>query len=85
MTFPQAIFKVLFASSHLVVPLNKTWQVEKVFVNTGDGYNIQVSKSILKPVYHAGDTIRLPYYTAEMELIENKGTTQYILHISETE
>jgi hypothetical protein len=79
------MFKVAIAGSFLVVPASKSWQIDKVFFSTDNGYTIQINKNILKPVYHAGDTIRLPYYVAEMELAGKVNPAQYTLYITETE
>jgi hypothetical protein len=77
--------KVAIAGTYLVVPASKSWQIDKVFISTDNGYTIQINKNILKPVYHAGDTIRLPYYVAEMELAGKVNPAQYTLYITETE
>ncbi len=79
------MFKVAIAGSYLVVPASKSWQIDKVFISTDNGYTIQINKNILKPVYYAGDTIRLPYYVAEMELAGKVNPAQYTLYITETE
>ena len=79
------MFKVVIAGSYLVVPCGKCWKIDKLFISTDNGYNIQINKNLLNPVYHAGDTIRLPYYVAEMELAGKVNPAQYTLHINETE
>ena len=79
------MFKVVIAGSYILVPPAKNWSVEKLFISTDNGFNIQINKDILKPIYHAGDTIRLPYYVAEMELAGKVNPAQYTLYITETE
>ena len=79
------MFKVAIAGSYLTVPAGKIRQIDKVFIITDKGYNIQINKNILKPFFHAGDTIRLPYYTAEMELAGKVNPAQYTSYINEKE
>ena len=73
----STLYKSAYAGGYIVVPENENWEVDRVFVNDGDAYSIQISNSNFKESYHAGDTIRTPYYIAEMELLSNKEMVQY--------
>lgn len=73
----STFYKSAYAGSHLVVPQTESWQLDRVFVNGGDAYSIQVANTNFNETYHAGDTIRAPYYIAEMELLSNKEMVQY--------
>ena len=72
-----SLYKSAYAGSHLVVPQTESWQLDRVFVNGGDAYSIQVANTNFNETYHAGDTIRAPYYIAQMELLSNKDMVQY--------
>ena len=61
----------------MIVPENENWQLDRVFVNGGDAYSIQVANTNFNETYHAGDTIREPYYIAELELLSKKDMVQY--------
>lgn len=73
----STFYKSSYAGSHMIVPENENWQLDRVFVNGGDAYSIQVANTNFNETYHAGDTIRAPYYIAEMELLSNKEMVQY--------
>lgn len=73
----STFYKSTYAGSHMIVPENETWEVDRVFVNGGDAYSIQVANTNFNETYHAGDTIRAPYYIAEMELLSSKEMVQY--------
>ena len=73
----STFYKSTYAVSHLTVPENERWQLDKVFVNGGDAYSIRVANTNFNETYHAGDTIRAPYYIAEMELLSKKEMVQY--------
>ena len=78
-TFGQdsTFYKSAYAGSHLIVPENEHWKLDRVFINGGDAYSIQVANTNFKEVYYSGDTITAPYYIAEMELLSNKEMVQY--------
>jgi hypothetical protein len=71
--------KTLYAGSYTVVPAAQTWQLKDAFLADGDLYNIQISKQYFKTEYHAGDTLRPPFYISEMELLSDKSMYKYIL------
>ena len=73
----STFYKSAYAGGHLVVPQTESWELDRVFVNDGNAYSIQVSNSNFQESYSAGDTIRAPYYSAEMELLSNKEMVQY--------
>lgn len=73
----STFYKSAYAGGHLVVPVNENWLLDRVFVNGGDAYSIQVANTNFNLNYISGDTIRAPYYIAEMELLSNKEMVQY--------
>jgi hypothetical protein len=73
--------KSAYGGSSLTVPEGVRWSIEKAFINSGDGYNILISKGNFKPVYEPGEKIQTPYYMAEMELLDKKDGVFYILYI----
>ena len=85
MSIFKVLVKIVYAGSYLVVPSGKTWQIERLFLSVDNGYNILVDKNNLKPIYSAGDTILLPYYIVEMELLGKDNSPKYHLEINETD
>lgn len=73
----STFFKSAYAGSHIIIPQNEHWQLDRVFINGGDAYSIQVANTNFKEVYFSGDTITVPYYIAEMELLSNREMIQY--------
>jgi hypothetical protein len=73
----STFYKSCYAGSYLIIPENESWQLDRVFVNGGDAYSIRVANTNFNRIYHAGDTIRVPYYISEMELLSNKEMVQY--------
>jgi len=73
--------KSAYGGSSLTVPEGVSWEIEKAFINGGDGYNILVSNTNFKPVYASGEKLQTPYYMAEMELLDKKDGVYYILYI----
>ncbi len=69
-----------YAGGHIIVPEDETWVIDRAFVNDGDAYSIQISNSNFKPSYTSGDTIQLPYYSADMELLDDTDMVQYQLY-----
>lgn len=82
-TFAQdsSFVKSAYGGSSLTVPEGVIWQIEKAFINSGDGYNILISNSNFKSNYAPGEKIQTPYYIAEMELLDKKDGVFYILYI----
>lgn len=79
-----AVFKSGYAGGYLVVPQDQSWNLDRVFVNDGEAYNIQISNSNFEKNYLPGDTIRLPYYVAEMELLSKQSMVNYQLYFRST-
>tara|TARA_Y100000385_G_scaffold291874_1_gene373442 strand:- start:7668 stop:7991 length:324 start_codon:yes stop_codon:yes gene_type:complete len=74
----STLYKSAYAGGYLVVPENQTWELDRVFVNGGAAYSIQVSNSNFKQTtFNQGDTLITPYYIAEMELLDKKDMVQY--------
>jgi hypothetical protein len=80
---PKPVLKIVYAGSYLVVPEGKTWTVDRAFISEGGMYSILIQKSTFPNAYKGGDTIRIPYYIAEMELLNNQSMVQFQLHINE--
>ena len=76
--------KTIYAGSKLEVPKGKTWVIEKAFINAGDGYNIKINNANFKPQYSQKEPLLVPSYVAEMELISDKNTIWFQLHIKQT-
>lgn len=81
----STVYKAAYAGTNIIVPDNQTWKIDRIFINDGNAYSIQVSNTNLDSLYHAGDTIRLPYYVAEMELLDKKDMVQFQLYIKPEE
>ena len=73
--------KSAYGGSFLVVPKDVNWKIEKAFISEGDAYSIKISNSNFKESYSGGDTIRVPYYIAEMELLSGDKMGLYFLYI----
>ena len=62
----------------MVVPENQFWELDRVFLNDGGSYSIKVSNSNFKQTtLNFGDTLTVPYYIAEMKLLDNQDMVQY--------
>ena len=77
------ILKITYGGSFLIVPEGKTWNIDRAFISDGGMYNILIQKNTFRDAYHSGDTIRIPYYIAEMELLSNQSMVQFQLYINE--
>ena len=73
----------VYAGSKLEVPKGKTWAIEQAFINAGDGYNIKINNANFKNRYNEKEPIIVPSYTAEMELLSDKNTIWFQLHIKQ--
>lgn len=73
----STFYKSVYAGSHMIVPQDENWKLDRVFVNSGDAYSMQVANTNFKETYTSGDTIQVPYYITEMELLSNKEMVQY--------
>lgn len=79
------IRKTCYAGGYITIPEGKTWAIKRVFITNNDGYNILISNTNFKSTYQNGDTIRIPYYISEMELLTNREMLQYIFYFYESE
>ena len=75
------IFRSSSAGSCLRVPTDKIWELESVFISANDGYNIKISDRYFKDKYKSNDSIVVPFYVDEMELIINKTLVNYLFMI----
>ena len=73
--------KSFYGGSKITIPASKNWIIEKAFISGGDGYNIQINQSNFQKEYKAEETIIIPYYIPEMELLSNKNMVSYFLTI----
>ena len=73
--------KSFYGGSKITIPASKHWIIEKAFISGGDGYNIQINQSHFQKEYKAEETIIIPYYIPEMELLNNKNMVSYFLTI----
>ena len=79
----STLYKSGYAGGYLIVPVDKSWKIDHAFVSDGTAYSIKVSNENFELIYKAGDTIKLPYYIAEMELLSSKEMVQYQLYIQQ--
>ena len=79
------LVKQAYAGGYIVLPSTNLWKLEQAFISSGDGYNVMVSLKSFKGVYHEGDTVKLPYYISEMELLTDKSMVSYLLKFKKTE
>ena len=79
----STLYKSGYAGGYLIVPGPSSWKIDRVFVSDGSAYSIIISNENFDASYQSGDTIKLPYYTAEMELLSNKEMVQYQLYIKQ--
>jgi len=73
-------YKSAYAGGYLIVPQGESWEIDRVFVNDGEAYSIKISNANFDSTYNAGDTIRTPYYIAEMELLTKRDLVQYQIY-----
>ena len=64
--------KTLNCGSRLIVPAHQTWKIKQVLVSDNSGFSFKVNPANFKQVYNSGDTIKYPFYIAEMEFLSNK-------------
>jgi hypothetical protein len=78
------LLKISFAGNTLTVPEDKIWNIDRVFISEGGQYAIQISTNNFSTIYNPKDTIVLPLYIPEMELLNRKDMVQFHLYISES-
>jgi len=76
--------KITYAGNKLTVPENKIWKIDRVFISEGGQYAIQISTNNFSTIYNPKDTIVLPLYIPEMELLNRKDMVQFHFYISES-
>ena len=75
--------KSAYGGGSLTVPDGMTWHIDRIFVNSGMGYNIQISNANFKSNYTSGEKILMPLYLAEMELLDKNAEVVYIFYINQ--
>jgi hypothetical protein len=80
----SSFVKIVYSGSKIKIPDHCTWKINRAFISSGDGRNIQISNTNFQSEYRAGKELVLPYYTAEMELLDRNQQIQYILYIHQT-
>lgn len=79
----SSFVKTFYGGSKIVIPKSKIWIIEKAYISGGDGYNIQINQSHFQKEYKSEETILIPYYIPEMELLSNKNMASYFLTINQ--
>ncbi len=80
----STFLKISYAGNTLTVPEDKIWKIDRIFISEGGQYAIQISKNNFSAIYNPKDTIVLPLYIPEMELLSRKDMVQFHLYISES-
>jgi hypothetical protein len=75
--------KMAYGGSYITVPQGESWGIERVFITGNDGYSIQVSNDNFDAKYSALDTIRVPHYIAEMEMLSARDMLQFKFYIKQ--
>jgi len=52
--------RYLYSGSSIKVPENCSWVIQKAFISSGDGYQIQISNSNFKEYYQSSEIVALP-------------------------
>lgn len=73
--------RYFYGGSVVKVPDSMTWKIEKAYISSGDGYNIQISLKTFKEEYLPNEQIFFPYYIADMELLTDRSSVSYIVTI----
>lgn len=81
----STFYKSVYGGGYIIVPQNENWVIDRAFINDGDAYSIKISNSNFDSTYNAGDTIRTPYYIAEMELLFIQSMVQYQFYYKKTD
>lgn len=67
------------------VPNGKKWKIEQAFISANDGYNIKISQHYFNGFYASNEKLVIPYYCAEMELLDNKNSIFFLISIKESD
>ncbi|MDB4678439.1 hypothetical protein OAE93_01785 [bacterium] len=73
--------KVAYGGSYITVPQGESWDIERVFITGNDGFSIQVSNTNFQASYSISDTIRVPHYIAEMEMLSGGDMPQFKFYV----
>ena len=73
----SSFVKIAYGGSYMTVPEREHWGIERVFITGNDGYSIQVSNNNFQSYYSSSDTIRVPHYIAEMEMLSGADMPQF--------
>tara|TARA_B100000497_G_C7455638_1_gene282029 strand:+ start:270 stop:596 length:327 start_codon:yes stop_codon:yes gene_type:complete len=73
--------KMAYGGSYIAVPQGESWGIERVFITGNDGFSIQVSNDNFAAEYSALDTIQVPHYIAEMEMLSPGDMLQFKFYI----
>ena len=79
----STFLKMAYGGSYITVPQGESWGIERVFITGNDGYSIQVSNDNFDVKYSALDTIRVPHYIAEMEMLSAGDMLQFKFYIKQ--
>jgi hypothetical protein len=85
-TFGQdsTFVRCFYGGSVVNVPDSSSWKIEKAYITSGDGYNIQISLKTFQEEYPPKEQISFPYYIAEMEMLTDRSSVSYIVTIRST-
>ena len=75
--------KMAYGGSYIAVPQGESWGIERVFITGNDGFSIQVSNTNFQASYSSSDTIRVPHYIAEMEMLSPGDMLQFKFYIKD--
>lgn len=77
----STLIKIAYGGSYMTVPEGENWGIERVLITGNGGYSIQVSNDNFAAEYSALDTIRVPHYIAEMEMLSPGDLLQFKFYI----
>ena len=77
----SSFVKMAYGGSYITVPQGESWGIERVFITGNDGFSIQVSNTNFQASYSSSDTIRVPHYIAEMEMLSPGDMLQFKFYI----
>lgn len=73
--------KMAYGGSYITVPHGESWGIERVFITGNNGFSIQVSNTNFQASYSSSDTIRVPHYIAEMEMLSGGDMPQFKFYV----
>ena len=57
----SSVYKSTYAGSHMIVPENENWQLDRVFVNGGEAYSIQVANTNFEEMFDLKQFLKFDY------------------------